>query len=99
MLSPKERAVLSIPSRSDFAGKSAAIRAYPGRKSTSGSPSMFRIEVSLNPGVSTKMFVRSTSPITIRRSDGIFFPVMQVTQLVIKNYYSSRYISSAFSGE
>ncbi len=78
MLSPNESAVLSIPSRSDFAGKSAAIKVYPGRKSTRGSPSTFRSIVSFSPGASTNMSVRSTSPMTIKRSEGIFFPVMRV---------------------
>ncbi len=72
-----------MPSRSDFAGKSAAIRAYPGRKSTRGRPRILRNTVSLNPGMSTKRSVRSTSPITVKRSEGIFFPVIQVIRLII----------------
>ena len=38
MLKPKLSAVLSIPSRSFLAGKRAAIKAYPGKNNTKGSP-------------------------------------------------------------
>jgi hypothetical protein len=73
MLSPKDRAALSIPSRSDFAGKSAAIREYPGRKSTSGSPKNSRTAVSLRTGVSTKISVRSTSRLQLEGQNEFVF--------------------------
>lgn len=84
ILSPKERAVLSTPSRSDFAGTRAAIRVYPGRKSKGGSPSKLLIICSFSPSVSTKISVRSTSPITIKRSEGFVLQSLGSSGLIKK---------------
>ena len=72
ILSPKERAVLSIPSRSDLAGKSAAIRAYPGRKSTRGSPSTARRKVVLSEGIRTNVLASIIKIIMSNRSEESF---------------------------
>ncbi len=69
-LIPTESAALSIPSSPLFAGNSKATRAYPGRNRTSGRPRTVRIKLSLSTGMSTKISVRITRPITNSRSDG-----------------------------
>jgi hypothetical protein len=70
MLRPKLRAMRSMPSRSSFAGKRAAISAYPGRKSTMGSPSTVRMGLLLRKGRRMKRSVNRTSTMTVLRSAG-----------------------------
>ena len=55
MLNPKLSAIHSIPSKSSFRGNNAAIKEYPGRKSTKGRPRIILIgEISFNGGMSTR---------------------------------------------
>jgi len=68
MLSPKLSAIRSIASKSSFPGNNAAIKAYPGRKSTKGKPRMILIGVSFKGGIKTKGAHKSVKRITSARS-------------------------------
>ena len=69
----KLSAIRSMPSRSSFARKSAAMSEYPGRKRTSRRPSSTRTGVSLSRGASTKRMHASVRRIMSARSPGMRF--------------------------
>jgi len=70
MLKPKLRAILSIPSRSPFFGKRAAMSTYPGTKSTIKRPMGIRRNRLLK-GVRVKSRTARASTTAARRSAGI----------------------------
>jgi hypothetical protein len=65
---PKLRATRSMPSMSSFLGKSAAIRAYPGKKRTMTRPRGILIGREASGGTRVKIRVRTASPAAARRS-------------------------------